>query len=279
MTSAMVENQPTVTEPGPAPKRPDPAEVFKPSPALIARLEGLRRAAGPGQDHPVPPDDPAERRREVARMTWENSLRAGHATDLAHWRLDTLATDQHPVQLRKYVEHIAAAKQGGSAAKILNLVLGGRVGPGKTSAAIAAGHAAAEAGLLTRFVRHADYLTWLTPDGSPPDLHDWQIERRYRDCDLLILDDLGAGLDPGQPASEFKRTQTLRLIGDRINSGKATIVTTNEAAEVTARDAQGVEKLTGGLALMFGAQVISRLSERGHALRFVGPDRRGRLSW
>lgn len=255
--------------------RPNPADDFKVPASLAARLEGLRRTGGTGggggdtSDHgPQLAEDPQDRRRQVAQTAWANSLKAAHFEELAHWTIDALAADQHPAHLRGYVESL------GKGAKVLNLVLGGRVGPGKTSAAIAAGNAAVGRGLITRVVRHADYLKWLTPEGSPKELQSWQIEARYRDCDLLILDDMGAGLDPNQPASEFKRTQTLSLIGDRINSGKATIITTNEQADVV-RDGETV----GGLALMFGPQVISRISERGHAVRFAGPDRRGRLSW
>lgn len=223
----------------------------------------------PAEDEPIPSDDLGERRRAVKREAWANSLRMARLDDRAHWTLADLAADQHGPMLQGFVDGL------GPDAAFVNLVLGGRVGSGKTSAAIAAGNAAVERGLMARVVKHKHYLDWLRPDGTPPGLTTVQVRERFRTCDLLILDDLGAELDGDREATRFVREETLALVGDRIESGKATIVTTNEKPEV--RNDQG--DLVGGLMLTLGERLLSRLSERGHALRFVGQDRRGRLSW
>lgn len=243
----------------PAPIAPtqelEPTEEFK---ARITKLMG----AVPYHDdeeEPVPADDLGERRREVYGAAWQNSLKTAHVLELANWTLGDLGPDQHGKMLRRYVENL------GPASPLVNMILGGRVGSGKTSAAIAAGNLAVERGLLVRFVQHATYLRWLRPDGAPGNMPDWQIRKRFRDVDLVILDDFAAGLDVGEPATKFVRDETTSLIGDRIDMGKATIITTNVRAE--------------DLEVMIDDRLVSRLSKRGHALRFTGEDRRGRLCW
>lgn len=246
-------------------------EVVAAKPELLARLEkiiGAPIGSDPDDSHPVPAsDDLAEWRRDNNEKAWRASLEVADVTDLAGWRLDALAADQHPGMLRKYVDSM------GSDDRVRNLILAGTTGPGKTSSAIAAGWAALERGLSVRFVEHAKYLRWLRPDGLPTsgpyaNITADQVRRRMRDVDLLILDDLGASLtlNPKEPVTQFVKEETLTLIGDRIDTpGKFTIITVNYRSDT--------------LTAMFGEQFVSRLSKNGHAVRFEGDDRRKRLSW
>lgn len=249
-----------------------PGEAFEPTGAFKARIAKLAEAfPGPADGHPVPAtDDLADWRRDTYATAWANSLRASDSDDLAHWTLDQLAAEQQPDALRAFAEQCT------DKGALRTLVLGGPVGTGKTSAAVAIGNALLEQGRMVRFVRHSTYLKWLRPEGAPTGVEDWQIRRRFRECDVLVLDDLAASLDGDVKAREFVRTETLDLIGDRADSpGKVTIITTNQKAEVRGDDG----RLVGGLTMIFGEQVMSRLSKNGYALTITGPDRRGRLTW
>lgn len=250
-----------------------PGDTFEPDGAFKARIAKLAQAfPGPADGHPVPEsDDLADWRRDTYATAWTNSLRASDSDDLAHWTLDALAPEQDPDgALRVFADQ--CTEPGG----LRTLVLGGPVGTGKTSAAVALGNALLEQGRMVRFVRHSTYLKWLRPEGAPSDMEDWQIRRRFRECDVLVLDDLAASLDGDVKAREFVRTETLDLIGDRADSpGKVTIITTNQKAAVYNDEG----RLIGGLTMIFGEQVMSRLSKNGYALTITGQDRRGRLSW
>lgn len=220
----------------------------------------------PPTDHPIPADDPAERLLAVNREAWISSLQAADVSDLVGHRLEGLAKDQHANALRDFVTSIAS----GNPVK-RNLILAGVVGPGKTSAAIATGWAALAAGRSVRFVEHSKYLLWLRPDQMPStgpyrDLTPHRLRARMRASDVLIVDDLGASLDPRVPVTQFVKDETLTLIGDRIDTpGRVTIITTNHTA--------------AHLEAMFGEQFMSRLAKSGAVLKFTGKDRRGRLSW
>lgn len=250
-------------------------QIVAAKPELIARVEkiiGAPLGSDPvdPDEYPVPASDLlADRRAENYRKAWESSLQASDVTDLQDWRLDALAADQFPQQMTNYANDV-----GTDNPRVRTLILGGNTGPGKTSSAIAAGWRALERGMSVRFVEHAKYLKWLRPNGIPDRDHPYAgltadaIERRMRDVDLLILDDLAASLtlNPAEPVTQFVKEQTLTLIGDRIDTpGKFTIVTVNYNSDT--------------LTDMFGEQFVSRLSKRGHVLRFEGPDRRKRLSW
>jgi hypothetical protein len=250
----------TPTTPPPAYGRRDPRPITEPNENLKGWLQRLAARLPQGPEHPVPDtDDLDDWRRDTYRAAWANSLKVGQVADLAGWTVDQLAPNQYPEAIAGFVGGL-----GRDGAK-RNLVLAGHVGTGKTAAAIAAGNMAADAGHMVRYVRHSTYLKWLRPEGSPRDMEAWQIERRFRDCALLILDDLAGELDTDVMAREFVRDKTLNLVGDRIDSGKATIITTNQSAEA--------------ITTILGDALISRISKNGARLVVAGEDRRGRLSW
>lgn len=208
-------------------------------------------------------DDP---RADAMLAYFHASLAESGSGHFASASLDDLAPDQHPMVLRRF---LAGLEQGQAALR--QLLLAGPTSRGKTHAAVALGNAAARLGMTVRFVDHLTYLQWLRPEGS--DKPDWKIEKRFREPDVVILNDVGAEFDPTKPASEFRKTNTLRLVDDRLYTpGKVTIYTTNERAAI--RDDDG--RLVGGLELMLGDRFLERLGEQGNALRFAGANRRGK---
>lgn len=221
--------------------------------ALVARMRERAKHAPPPEDARAY-DDP-----EDARVrAFHASLKVAHLTEHLDVTVDHLGEDQHPGVIRRYI-----AALGDHAAPIRTLILTGRIGSGKTTAAIAVGNAAAEHGMVVRFVKHSTYLRWLRPDGAPEGTTGEQVRERFRRAQLLILDDLGAELE--QEASTFVRQETSDLLGDRLGDGRPTVVTTNLSSEV--------------LSASLGERMVSRLGARAHPLRFVGPDRRKPVKW
>lgn len=77
--------------------------------------------------------------------------------------------------------------------------------------------------------------------------------RRYLNCDLLILDDLGSEL-----TTPFVQSALYTLINTRLQTGKRTVISTNlSMAELRRR---------------YSVQVASRLDGEYHVLRFYGED-------
>lgn len=206
----------------------------------------------------TPWDDLAEHKRDVRMGAWRRDVTEARHANLLGWRLDDLDADQHPQLVRRFVDEFHA----GNRAKP-HLVLAGGVGPGKTTAAVAAGSYAAELGMTVRFINHAAYLAMLRPNGSEDPA--WKIRKRYVECDLLILDDLGVSL--GDLATTFTQNETHQLVDDRGASGKATIFTTNLRSD-------DLEKPT-----MLGKRTMSRIGQSCIPVMFEGPDRRQPARW
>lgn len=135
------------------------------------------------------------------------------------------------------------------------LVLVGYTGTGKTRAAIAAGYAAAAAGVHVRYTSQLDYLRLLRPGGSDDP---GRVRWNAANTSLLILDDVGAETEI---ASEFTRQEVCALLDERLREGRRQIVTTN------------VED-PPELAAMFGDRIVSRLMGGALVLPFEGGDRR-----
>ncbi len=77
--------------------------------------------------------------------------------------------------------------------------------------------------------------------------------RRYMDCDLLILDDLGTEM-----ATSFTQSALYTLVNGRLLSGGKTIITTNFSEDELRR--------------RYTPQIVSRLEGEYLALNFVGKD-------
>ncbi|KIF04163.1 hypothetical protein PL81_20355 [Streptomyces sp. RSD-27] len=243
--------------------------------AAILRQRGMDPAkASMTQDRP---DDTEAYQQQVYRDAWVNSLRlSGHA-DYARYNLGSLDDPgQFPEHMKKYVGQLAAARRHNREQlklpvddrrelrpSILHLVVAGGVGAGKTVAAAAAGAFAVDCGLMARFVSHSMYLAWLRPEGAPAGLTPTQVRERYERCDLLVLDDLCNEMD--EYATNHVRTHTSNLITARINSGRATLFTTNLNFDQ--------------IEAVLGERLASRVGNRATVLRMVGNDRRKPQRW
>ena len=77
--------------------------------------------------------------------------------------------------------------------------------------------------------------------------------RRYLNCDLLIMDDLGCEL-----TTQFTQSALYELINTRLISGKHTVISSNLTPDEVAR--------------RYSPQIASRLSGEYHPLHFFGQD-------
>lgn len=204
-------------------------------------------------------DNVEEHQARVRRQAWAADLKAAEQEGLSPWTVDRLEDREHARTVDLYVRHL------GPDAPKRNLLLVGNLGNGKSATGIAVGHLAVRRGLMARFVTHNRYLAMLRPDGAPSGMTAEQVRRRYRIADVVILDDLGAELDLDQEATEFVRRETVELLGDRLNSGRATVITTNLKSE--------------HLDAVLGPRIMSRVGASAHVLRFTGPDRRRPVRW
>lgn len=222
---------------------------------LTRNAERPARRPAPG---PPPWEDVAAHQRDVAATAWVGDLRAQGQDRLARWTLDDYPGRAGDVA-RVYVEALTAGTPA-------NMAVTGPVGTGKTSLAIAAGHAAIAAGLRVRFVPHARYLAYLHPGGQPPGLTVEAVRARYRArTELLILDDLCAEMEDGM--TTFAAAETTQLLGDRASAGLGTIATTN---------------LTGPqleAPTLLGERAYSRFAGGAAAVTLTGQDRRAPVTW
>lgn len=79
----------------------------------------------------------------------------------------------------------------------------------------------------------------------------------YRECDLLIFDDIGA-----QKAGEWQAQEIFRIVNDRLNAGKVTIFTSNMCPED----------------LNFDDRTISRIMKNSVVLQMPEESIRGRVA-
>lgn len=262
------------------PAQDDSREPVPVGGAVMTKLAEILRKRGtePGQDDHTEdrPDSTEEYQQDVYRMAWRNSLAlSGHA-DYARYRLNGLDDAQYPQHLKKYADQLAAVRRHNRAQrslppeqqtvkrpKVLNMILAGGIGAGKTVAAAALGAYAVEAGLMARFVSHTMYLAWLRPDGAPSGLTQVQVRERYERCDLLVVDDLCNEMDGY--ATNHVRTHTSDLLTARLNSGRATVFTTNLTYEQIAE--------------VLGERFASRIGNRATVLKYEGEDRRKPQRW
>lgn len=237
-----------------------------------------RRGMNPGQAAFTEdrPDDTVEYQAEVYRQAWENSLRRAEHHDYLRYRLDDLEkrernflqvyVDQH-VQVRALQREQSKLppheRKQHARPNVLNAILAGSVGAGKTVAAVAAASYAVERGLMARFVPHTVYLSWLRPDGAPSGMTPLKVLEFYERCDLLVLDDLAHEMDAY--ATNFVRTRTSELITARVNSNRPTLFTTN----LTSKQITDV----------LGDALFSRIGMRAEVLEMTGVDRRKPKSW
>ena len=84
--------------------------------------------------------------------------------------------------------------------------------------------------------------------------------KKYNECDLLIVDDLGTEM-PGQ----FTTAALYALVNDRLLAGKAMIISTNLNTEDLSR--------------RYSSQIASRLRGSFTRVAFLGDDIRVKKNW
>lgn len=202
--------------------------------------------------------------RAIKRI-WTNSMYEAAHDDYLRFRFKDLDDPQQkPKSLDSWLQSLVQAKRDGLRPEVLNLIMPGPIGSGKTTAAAALGNEASERGLVTLLVKHATYLAWRRPDGSPDGERAYRVRKRHVEADLLILDELCGEMDG--TATEFTRRETIDLIDSRLAAGRPTAYTTNLKSR---RSVSGP-----GVADILGERLLSRIEGRARVLKIVGEDRR-----
>ncbi|MFD9190433.1 ATP-binding protein [Streptomyces phaeochromogenes] len=204
------------------------------------------------------------------RAAWRNSVIDASQQEYLPFRFFgpgmALDENQKPHTLRNWLDSLVKAKETHSQPNVLNMIVPGNVGSGKTAAVFALGNEAVEAGLDTLMVKHSTYVSWCRPDSAPRGMSKFKVREMFVKCDLLILDELCGEMDT--TATEFTRRETVDLIDSRISSGRPTAYTTN----LRSRSQPGSR--TVGIVDILGQPLLSRLESSAHVLRIMGEDRR-----
>ncbi|MCX5182670.1 ATP-binding protein [Streptomyces sp. NBC_00268] len=211
-------------------------------------------------------EDVAVPQARARRNMWRNSIIDAAHDDYLAFRFDHLDDVQKPRMLQRWLDSLIEAKKQDARPGVLNMIIPGPIGSGKTAAAISLGNEASERGLWTLFVKHATYLTWRQPDSAPRNLKTWQVRQQFVECDLLILDELCGEMD--MTATRFARKETVDLIDSRLAAGRPTAYTTN----LRSRRQPGSQAM--GVVDILGERLLSRLESSAHLAKVVGPDRR-----
>ncbi len=134
-----------------------------------------------------------------------------------------------------------------------NLLFVGGTGLGKTFLSACIARAVAEKGFSVAYESASHLFSKLEKDRFSPDEDSHQSVRKFRECDLLIVDDLGTEL-PGQ----FVTAALYALVNDRLLERKPMVISTNLTVEELGR--------------RYSPQIASRLQGSFQRLTFVGED-------
>ena len=134
-----------------------------------------------------------------------------------------------------------------------NLLFVGGTGLGKTFLSSCVATAAARQGYSVTYETASHLFSNMEKHRFNPDEATQETARRYEECDLLIIDDLGTEL-PGN----FVTAALYNLVNDRLLKGKAMVISTNLTIdEIRAR---------------YSPQIASRLQGDFQGLTFYGED-------
>lgn len=134
-----------------------------------------------------------------------------------------------------------------------NLLLSGNTGLGKTFLSACIAKEVAAQGYSVAYESAVHLLTNMERAKFENDQEAREKEKKYTECDLLIVDDLGTEI-----VGQFTLTALYTLINDRILQKKATIISTNLT--------------TDGIARRYNPQIASRLRGNFQRVPFVGTD-------
>ena len=141
-----------------------------------------------------------------------------------------------------------------------NLLFSGDTGLGKTFLSACIARTVADRGYSVVYESAGHLFANLERAKFSGDEQAREDVKKYTDCDLLIVDDLGTEM-PGQ----FTTAALYSLINDRLLAGKAMIVSTNLTAEDLGR--------------RYSAQIASRLRGNFTRVAFLGDDIRMKRNW
>ena len=134
-----------------------------------------------------------------------------------------------------------------------NLLFSGNTGLGKTFLSACIARVVADGGNSVVYESAGKLFSVLEKSRFEGDEESRSAARKYNDCDLLIVDDLGTEL-PGQ----FVTAALYTLVNDRLLEGKPTIISTNLN--------------TDDLSRRYSPQIASRLRGSYKRVAFVGED-------
>ena len=141
-----------------------------------------------------------------------------------------------------------------------NLLFSGDTGLGKTFLSACIARTVADRGYSVVYESAGHLFSNLERAKFSGDEQAREDAKKYTDCDLLIVDDLGTEM-PGQ----FTTAALYSLVNDRLLAGKAMIVSTNLTAEDLGR--------------RYSAQIASRLRGNFTRVAFLGDDIRMKRNW
>lgn len=134
-----------------------------------------------------------------------------------------------------------------------NLLFFGGTGLGKTFLSSCVATALTQQGYSVTYESASHLFGNMEKNRFNPDEKTQEVVRRYEECDLLIIDDLGTEL-PGN----FVTAALYSLVNDRLLSGKSMIISTNLTNdEIKSR---------------YSPQIASRLQGNFQTLAFLGED-------
>lgn len=91
--------------------------------------------------------------------------------------------------------------------------------------------------LQMRFITVPDYLAKVG-ESYKRQMEECDESAVYRECDLLIFDDIGA-----QKSGEWQQQEVFRIINERLNAGKVIIFTSNMCPEELNLDNRTIDRI------------------------------------
>ncbi len=151
---------------------------------------------------------------------------------------------------KKYAENFGNEKSG----ECKNLIFFGGTGLGKTHISTSIAKCVIDKGYSVVYDTASNILSAFESEKFSRNKGDESLTEKYLECDLLIIDDLGAEFQ-----SQFTQSALFTLLNTRICAGRAMIISTN---------------LNDGnlLAKTYSERITSRLIGEFRAFRFVGSD-------
>ncbi|MER6830905.1 ATP-binding protein [Streptosporangium sp. NPDC000563] len=197
-------------------------------------------------------------------MLWQRCLTGVYA-DYLNADLATLTAEQDP----------DGKVSGWLTSQSRTLLIAGENSRGKTHAAMAIGNQAAARQPLPMWVtawNTADLDAALRPSADDPET----VMGHACECDLLILDDLGA-----EKITEWTLEQLYRIVDARVRNHRKTIVTTNLPYDERGFADTPAEKrpVNPNLVGRYGHRITERLMHDATVVRVVGESWRKPVPW